>query len=67
MGRPQEHFWRTGDTCWGKVQGVYVRKGTGAGRWIKLGDMCLRCQTFWPVDPNATAEQIVERALNDAA
>jgi hypothetical protein len=24
MGRPQKHFWKTGDICWGLVQGVYV-------------------------------------------
>lgn len=64
MGRPQKHFWKTGDsTCWGLVQGVYVRKGAGSGRWIKLGDMCLDCHAFWAVDPDATAQQIVDRSM----
>jgi hypothetical protein len=45
------------------VQGVYVRKGAGSGRWIKLGEMCLRCHTFWAADPEVTAETLVEREL----
>jgi len=28
--------------------------------------MCLQCQTFWPIDPDATAQEIVERALLDS-
>lgn len=26
--------------------------------------MCLRCHTFWPVDPDLTAEEIVQRDLS---
>ena len=65
MGRPQQHFWKSaeGPVCWGLVQGIYVRKGAGSGRWIKLGDMCLQCHMFWSVDPESTAQQIVDRAL----
>lgn len=52
-----------GGFCEGRVQGVYVRKGAGSGRWIKLGEMCLRCHTFWAADPEVTAETLVEREL----
>lgn len=67
MGRPYKHRFKRplggGDgPCEGVVQGMYVRKGSGSGRWIKLGEMCLRCHTFWPVDSTATAEEIAARA-----
>lgn len=64
MSRPKPHGWAAdGWYCSGKVQGVYVRKGSGSGRWIKLGEMCLRCHDFTSVDPDATAEQIVGRVV----
>jgi hypothetical protein len=71
MGRPDMHRYRPprapgGGFCEGLVQGIYVRKGSGSGRWVRLGEMCLQCQTFWPIDPDATAQEIVERALLDS-
>jgi hypothetical protein len=67
MGRPKEHVRVIeGRNCLGAIQGVYVRKGAGSGRWVKLGEMCLRCNEFWPLDPEATAEEIVSRAVPGA-
>jgi hypothetical protein len=68
MGRPDMHRYRQprakgGGFCGGRVQGIYVRKGAGSGRWVKLGEMCLRCEVFWPVSPGLTPEEIVDGAL----
>lgn len=68
MGKPREHLEAKDGSrnCLGIIQGVYVRKGAGSGRWIKLGDMCLRCHDFWPVDPTLSAERIVAAAVEGA-
>jgi hypothetical protein len=68
MGRPREHLEAksNGRACLGVIQGVYVRKGAGSGRWVKLGEMCLRCHAFWPVDPASNAEGIVAAAVDGA-
>jgi hypothetical protein len=70
LGRPREHLEvvdaATRRNCLGVIQGIYVRKGAGSGRWVKLGEMCLRCHAFYPVAPEASAEAIVARVAPDA-
>ena len=32
--------------CGGRLQAAYVRAGT-AGKWSRVGSVCVRCGTFW--------------------
>ena len=59
---------RHGDGCGGTRNGVYARvTGSSGRRWVRLGTICLRCNAFWPLDPDVTAGEIVARALDRQA
>lgn len=71
MSRPRRHQYMPGmmtgfppweETCGGDIQSIYARKGDPI-KWLKLGEMCLRCHVFYPVKPPAITGKYREQEL----